>query len=341
MELKRAELLKEWKGSRLRPAYLLAGEDASAKLEALRELKAAFKADDFNLREFSGEVASEIAAILSEALTMPVFSDRRLVIVKNPRVPAEARSALAEYLKDPLKSTTLVLLSDEKKLDPKDALVRAASACGAVCVFSHLGEEEARQRLQAEAMKAGKTLNEEAAAALVAEAGTDWSILSQELEKAALFSRSRTIGLEDVLECLGYQKSADPFALTRLIEGRRLKEGLAHLRRLLKGGRPEEQAFRALNQINASIYRQFRAKRMVGAGTPPEAIFRTLRLHSYWDRDYLAQLSKIPESRLKADLRRCLRAETGLKSQAWLDPRIELEHLVVDLCRTSQALAAG
>jgi DNA polymerase-3 subunit delta len=275
-------------------------------------------------------------------MTLPVFQERRLVVVKNERLPAEARDAFAGYLKDPLASTTLVLFSEERKADPKDALVRAASAAGAICVFSPLKEGEAQERLQAEARKAGKTLAPEAAQALVAEAGTDWGILSQELEKALLYAgSSKEISAEAVLECLGYRKSSDPFALPRLIGARRLKESLSHLRRMLAEGKPDEQVFKALHQITNAVSRQFRAKRMLAAGLPPEEIFRSLRLNSWWDRDYLGNLARLGERRLVRDLSACLAAETALKSKSWLDPRIELEHLVVALCGADQALAAA
>ena len=336
MELKAHELLKEWKAGKFRPVYLFVGEDAAGKSEALAQLKTALNADDFNLREFSGDVAAESAAIVSEAATLPVFSERRLVIAANPRIPAEARQALAAYLKEPLASTTLVLMSEERKPDPKDALTRAASSAGAVCVFSPLKEEEAVERLRSKAKAAGRDISEEAASALVAEAGTDWGILSQELEKALLFSKPRNeVASEDVLQCLSYQKAADPFALTRLIQDRRLKESLAHLRRLFKDGKADEQAFRALSQISAAVAKQLRAKRMSAAGASPEEIFRALRLNAYYDRDYLSKLARLPERRLVRDLKSCLRTEAGLKSKSSLDPRIELEHLAVDLCSSS------
>jgi len=333
MELRPHELLRELKAGKFRPAYLFLGEDAAGKLEALSALKTALQADDFNLREFSGEAGSESAAIVSEAATLPVFSDRRLVIVKNPRLPPEARSLLAAYLKDPLLTTTLVLFSDERKPDPKDALTRAAASAGAVCLFAPLREEEAVERLRSKAQTAGRAISEEAASALVAEAGTDWGILSQELEKALLFSKPRNeVAAEDVLQCLGYQKAADPFALSRLIQSRRLKESLEQLRRTFKDGKADEQAFRALSQIAASVAKQLRAKRLASTGASPEEIFKALRLNAYYDRDYLLNLSRLTEKRLVRDLKRCLKTEAALKSKSWLDPRIELQHLVVDLC---------
>ena len=331
MELRPEELAQECKSGRLRPAYYLLGEDASGKALALKELKASFKADEFNFREFSGE-AGEVPGILSEAQTLPVFSERRLVLVSNPRIPPEGRQALAQYLKDPVKTTTLVLLSEDRKPDPKDPLAKAASACGALCLFGPLREEEAQERLKALARKAGKALSPEAAALLVAEAGTEWGTLSQELEKLMLFSTSREIKAEEALQSLGYQKAADPFALTRLIQERRLKESLQHLQRLLRSGRPEE-AFRALGQIAAAVSRQLKAKLLLKAGSSPEEVFRALRLHQYWDRGYLKTLEGFPQERLVSDLKLCLATEADLKSKAWLDPKLELELLAAGLCR--------
>ncbi|MBI5240533.1 MAG: DNA polymerase III subunit delta [Elusimicrobia bacterium] len=333
METPYAALVKEWQAGRFRPVYYFVGEDASARNEAATALKAAVKPDGFNLADFSGDLAGGAAAVISEAMTLPVFADRRLVVVESPKLPAEARSALAAYLQSPNPSTTLVLFSEERKLDPRDSLLKAAAAAGAVVLFKPLREEEAVARLQAEARRAGKTISPDAAEALVAEAGTDWAILKQELEKAALFAaQAPAIGPEHVAACLGYQKSVDPFALPRLVQSRQLKAALAHLQRLFQEGKPDDQAFRALNQIGSAVQKQLRAKRMLRAGRSESEVFSALRLHSYWDRDYLPFLKRISEARLRRDLGACLEAEVSLKSRSWLSAPQEIERLVVDLC---------
>lgn len=331
MELRVGDLLKEWETGLLRPVYYLLGEEASAKTEALARLKARFKADDFNYREFTDAEAAE--AVVAEAMTFPIFSDKRLVIVNNPKIPAAAKTAFVEYLKDPLKSTTLVLLSEEKKADLKDALTAAASRAGAVGVFSPLKEEDAQDRLVAAARQAGKILSPEAAATLVAEAGTNWSILRQELDKALLFRASaKELSQEDVVQCLGFRKSADPFALSKLIQERKLPDCLAHARRLLSDGKVEDQVFRIVSGLSQAVAKQLRAKRLLQARQAPEAILRALRLHQYWDRNYLEAVGRLDEKRLIADLKKCVATEARLKSKSWLDGRLEIEKLIVDLC---------
>lgn len=329
MEVRLEQLAKEWKAGQFRPAYCFFGEPAAAA-GALKSLKAALGCDDFNLSVFSGDF--DAAAAVADALTPPAFSPRRLILVENAKLPATARQLFAEYLAAPLESTTIAFISEDKKPDPKDALARAVGACGAVCVIGPLSEDEAQRRLQQEAQKAGKTLDADAAAALVSEAGTDWTVLRQELEKALLFCAGKTVSRADALACLGYQKALDPFALPRLIQGRGLKESLGYLRTLFETGKADDQAFKALSQITGAVTKQYKAKRLIKAKTPPDAIFKTLRLHSYWDRDYLAQVGRRSEESLRRDLEACLETEVSLKSKAWLDPRMEVEHLVIALC---------
>lgn len=339
MELSPADLLQEWKAGRFRPVYYFFGEEPAAKAGALTELKAAFKPDDFNYAEFSGEADSQAAAAVSECLTIPVFAERRLVVLRGAKLAAAARAVLADYLKSPCPTATLVLFSDDKKPDAKDALAAAAAKAGAICVFGPLGEEEARRLLRQAARQAGKEITDDAVETLLAEVGAQWTPLRQELDKMILFcAGEKEIGLAAAAACLGYRKAADPFALTRLIQNRDLKASLRQLRRMFEDGKPEEQTFRALSQINASLLKQLRAKLLQRAKTPPEQIFRALRLHHYWDKDYLAGLTRFSENRLKNDLRRCVEAEAALKSKAWLDAGLELEMLLADLCAADAAM---
>lgn len=337
MELKPNDLAAEWKAGKFRAVYYLFGEESAAKADSVLKLKALFKPDDFNLREFSGDPNSEHPAIISEALTLPVFADRRLVIVRSPKIPAEARAAFADYLRAPSTTTTLVLLSEDRRPDKKDALANAAAAAGAVCIFSPLTEEEAVERLLAEAKKAGKNLDPEAAAALAGEAGTDWGILSGELEKALLFAGKATdIGMEAVSASMGFRKATDPWAFERLVSARDLKACLTYLREAFADAKPDEVVFRSLAQARAAYLKQLKAKRMLKAGTSTRDIEMKLRI--FYDRDFFARAQRVSEERLRRDLRRLLEVETDLKSKAWLDAKIELECVVVELCTPTARL---
>jgi DNA polymerase-3 subunit delta len=331
MDLRPSDLLKEWQSGKFRPVYYLFGEESAAKIDSLLKLKELFKADDFNLFEFSGEPISEAPTVVGEALTLPVFADKRLVIVRSPKLPADARATYAAYLKSPSLTTTLVLLSEDSRPDKRDALATIAGAVGAVCTFAPLTEEEAVERLLSEAKKAGKAMAPEAAAALVAESGTDWGILVGELEKAISFAgQNAEIGLEAVSTSMGFHKAIDPWALEKLTQGRDLKVCLNYLRDAFSGVKPEEVVFRSLAQIRNGYLRQLKAKRLLKSGMPQREIETKLRI--FYDNGFFARAARVTEERLRRDLRRCLEVEADLKSKSWLDAKLELENLVVELC---------
>ncbi|HAZ07522.1 MAG TPA: DNA polymerase III subunit delta [Elusimicrobia bacterium] len=338
MELRGADLLKEWRTGKFRTVYYLFGAESAAKADAVIKLKELFKPEDFNLREFTGDPASEAPAAVSECLTLPVFAKRRLVIVRSPKIPAEARAVFAEYLKSPSPTTTLVLLSEDKKPEKRDALAAAAAAAGAVGIFAPLSPEEAVERLRAEARKAGKVLAPEAAELLVGEAGTDWSILNGELEKLLLFvGKAAAIGVDAVLPCLGHRQSADPWTLEKLVQGRDLKACLVYLAEAFTGTKPDEIVFRGLALIRGGFLKQLKAKRMLKAGLSQRDI--EVRVRIFYDGDFFSRLDHVTEERLRRDLRLCLEVETDLKSKSWLDAKLELERLVVELCTPSSKLA--
>ena len=333
MELSGADLAKDLKAG-ARGVYYLLGEEAADKETARRLVEKTLACDEFNTRVFSDGLDEKTPDILAELDTLPVFSARRLVTVKAPAFPAALKKALAEYLKNPAPQTTLLLISDERKPDAKDALAQAARSAGVVAVFGPLKDETAQARLVAAAQKAGKTLPGNVAGLLVREAGTGWTALAQELEKLLLFCAGKAdITEEDALLCLGYRKAADPFALSRLIQERQAGPVLAHLRRFLADGKPQDQAFRAMAQMSAAVQKQLRARILTDAGRPAADITRALRLHPYWDRDFLRLSARLGERRLRADLLICLRTERALKSQSWLDAGAEVEAAAARLCR--------
>lgn len=327
MELTPSAVSQEWKSHKFRPAYLFLGEDDAARQQAFAELKAAIDADPFNLCEFSTEPVEDIVSAVS---TLPMFADRRLVLVKNPRLGAAAKKAFAEYLKDPNAAAILALESEDKRPDSRDALTSAVAAKGAVVVFQPLREDEAARRLVAEAEKAGVALDEEAAELVVEEAGTNWGILRSELAKMLLFAKGRkTLGREEALACLGYRRDANPFDLPRLVLARDRAGALKNVRRLLEEGADE---FQLLAQVRAAVNRLFKAKRLAAAGRPQAQIFGELRLHPHFDRDFLKLAAQTNEAKLVRGLKACLDVEVSLKSKAWLDGQVELERLIAYLC---------
>ncbi|MBI5244737.1 MAG: DNA polymerase III subunit delta [Elusimicrobia bacterium] len=325
---------RDWKAGRFRPAYLFAGEDAAAKAAALKALKKALKVDELNVSEFSGDAEDQAAEIVSVCRTAPMFSERRLVVVRSLRFKAEARRALAAYLAEPVPTTTLVLFATDgaaQKKGEKDILADAVARHGLTLTFGPLGTEEAAARLKEEARQAGFELPEEAVAAILDEAGTSWGILKGEVEKIRLFLKGRkSCGPEDVLACLGFRRDAGPFELSNAIERRDLKASIGALQRMLEEG---SSGYEILPQISRAVNSQVKAKRYLKAGVSSFEMWGKVRVFGPRQQPFLKALEALSETRLLNDLKACLRTEADLKSKTWLDPGVELGQLVGRLCR--------
>ena len=73
---------------------------------------------------------------------------------------------------------------------------------------------------------------------------------------------------------------------------------------------------------------------MQRAGVPVDQIGRSVRIFNAWAAGkFIDRLGKLTETRLRRDLKRCLQTETDLNSKSWLDPRLEVERLLIDVCR--------
>lgn len=337
MELTPAQAEKEWTSGKFRPSYHLLGEDPAAKSTWIGRLKALLNPNPFNYGEYASD--ADPRDVVSAALTPPMLAARRLLVWKTQKLSMEARKRLAEYLSDPLASTTVVLCTEDRKADPKDLLIGAVAALGGLITFRPLREDEAVAGLRQAASDAGATLPADAAELLVEEAGLQWGVLRAELDKLLLFTKGRTeIGRDDVVSCLGYRQASNPFDFPRLLEKRDEPLCLRQLHRLIEDG---VEPLRLLYQTSATLNKLLKAKRMRSCGLPETQIFRELRLNSYYDRDYLRRAAAWNEACLIAGLRACIELEARLKSRAWLEPAIELERLAASLCGRGRPAEAG
>ena len=93
-------LRAEIAGGRLRPAYLLAGEEALLREDALAALRGAVLtggAEDFNFDRLEGD-ATTPGAVLDAVRTLPVMAERRLVVLREPETRRGTARGVADVL---------------------------------------------------------------------------------------------------------------------------------------------------------------------------------------------------------------------------------------------------
>jgi DNA polymerase III subunit delta len=250
-----------------RPVVLVFGPDVglvSERVNALIETVVDDPSDPFALARLDGEtLAAEPSRLIEEALTVPLFGERRAVWVKaSGRNIAPAVEALLAAHSD---CRVIIEAGDLRRNAPLRTLCeRARNAAALPC---YADSEHDRARLIDEEMRAaGLTLAPDARALLIGLLGGDRAASRNELRKLALFARGgRQVGLDDVTAVVS---DASALALDDIVDAAfagRAADLEARLAKARTAGTAAGSMFFAAQRQVAQLHRWRSA---VEAGTP-------------------------------------------------------------------------
>ena len=320
-------LAEELAAERIRPAYLLAGEEAFLRDRCLAALRAAVlgeAANDFDLERLDAERCSP-AQLRGALSALPVLAKRRLVILREPEARRGRADALIEALaagvRELAAQSQTVLVVSAARIDKRSAWVRAfVEPAALVACDVPKGTRAASAFVSAEAARRGIALGVGAADALAEAAGPQLLRLGNELEKAALLAGpGERVSREHVLEAVSAVADDKIWELTdATFEGRRA-DALAALAHLLEGGLA---APLVLGALASHLRRLTRAREGEAIGGHPMVVKRIE-----------SQARRQPVARLLAGLRAAEQADERLKGLGSLPAERVLERLVLLLAR--------
>lgn len=315
----RAELAK----GRLRPAYLVAGDQALLRDEAIAAVRAAVLAggaDDFNLDRLDGTSLTP-GALRDAVATLPVFAPRRLVWLREPEAGRGAARALPDALAALVAEIpeTTVLLVTAVKVDRRARWVRAFSEPAAlVACEAPQGGAALLGFVRAEAARQGLTLEGGVAELLAERVGPELLALRHELEKAALLAAPATRLTRAHVEAGVVALAEEPvWDLTDAIGEGRVRDAVPLLARMLSGGAPPPLLLASL----ASHFRRLLRVRTGGNVAGPPFVVRKLE----------RQAQRFTPGRLLSALRAIHDADLALKGEGGVPAEISLERLVLGL----------
>jgi len=332
-KLTAAQLKKNLAAGDFAPVYLFTGEDVFRKKAAVKEIINILNPDDFNLtREDCGQL-KEMGDVLLTANTMPVFADKRLIVLNNvDKLNKTPLAALLKYLENPLESTCLVLLhNDSKKLKKDKSLSSALSEDSAEVLFEELKGASLQKWMKENFAAKGLNVNNDALSLLEELAGADLNALTMEIEKLSLLlikREDKTVTEEDILSSIGYSKEENPFALNNAITSLNKKEALKITDNLLKAG---EEPIAILNKISSSAVKLFRIKRLSEAGMASFQITERAGLFP-WESRMVAMARSLPPSKvmLKA-IDKIIEADFGFKTSSADNAAVVLKGIILSL----------
>ena len=319
------ELNKEISAGRVRPAYLLAGEEALLRDDALAALRGAVlsgTADDFNFDRLEGESAT--AAGLEDAVrALPVMAPRRLVVVHEPETRRSASRELLDSLPALLASlrdqSGCVLVVVAARPDGRARWVKAfADPAVRVDCEPPAAGRELESFIAREARRQSVDLARDAAELLAERVGPQLLLLRQEIAKVALLAGPGEKVERSHVEISCGQLAEEPiWDLTDAIGAGRSVDAVILLSRMLAAGAQAPPLLGALAS-------HFRKLARIGSGGkvagPP-----------FVQRKLASQARRFSAPRLTDCLRAIHRADLGLKGAGSLPADLTLERLVIYL----------
>jgi DNA polymerase III subunit delta len=311
------------------PIYLIVGDDEAEMSRLAGELSALVEDElrVFNLeRMYAGEKGAAPADIVESARTLPMMSDRRVIVVlRAERILKPKRRKAADeeeaddggaaddtdlldaYVKSPEPRTTVAFVASD--VDRSRRLYKSLQKQATIVECWGLkGSRDARVDLRdvartAEGLvkqavaDAGQQIDAVAARLVAERAGTDIATLRGDVERLLLFAAGKKkIDLKDVQEIVSAETAQDDWAVTNAIQ---------------RGDTAE-----ALRQVGLALE----------SGAVPYMILGQL---GWFVREKLAMTDA---RRVPAAVDALFRTDLDLKSSGG-DARVLLERLVVELCR--------
>ncbi len=236
------KLFDEVKRNAAHRIYFLYGPEEFLKKEFVAELiKSRLPGQNraFNLDIFYGDDFDR-DSFVDRISTFPLFSERRLVVLKNfDSLSAANQDFVLESIERLSESAILVVeaLSPKPDTARMKKLEQLAERLGLAFCFQHLSDDETIERVRTRLEREGHRIAPEALELLVESVGTHLVDLANEIEKIALSTDAGApIGREDVAAVVGRYRTESLFRLLDQIGWGEPGEAIVMMHRVIDGG---------------------------------------------------------------------------------------------------------
>jgi DNA polymerase-3 subunit delta len=354
--------ISEVAAKNLRPAYVFVGDEVffyeQCRRALLEHLVPAglrdFSLQDLDLAEIS--VAQVIDRARTPSLMAPfqVFFIRGVKNLYTRGSHAEELAAIEAYLKNPNPDAVLIFIADHisipadarrMEMQDRDRYERIRETLGDYCGMVELARVEEADGIRwiiDQGQKQGITVPPDAASELIDSLGADMMLVTQELEKLALYAlEKKEISLEDVETMVLAAKQRNLYELSDAISAKDKARALAVLDALLSSSEGDEGAIghlymlaRTFRQMLVILEKNVRDSRAIW-----QALWQGFRVPPFAAEDIIRQARRYQaRSELTRALKLIARADMALRSNP-PSKRLVLEQLVMQLAEEPGAAA--
>jgi DNA polymerase-3 subunit delta len=280
---------------------------------------------DFNLTVLHGRdlKGSELA---DQARTLPVFSDRRVIIVKNlNEAPADQLEIFSAYLDDPVPETQLLITT--ATIDKRRKFFQKFAQKGEIVEFRKFYENQIPLFVREQAKGYGRTFTGPALSLFCRRLGSNLAEIVGEIEKLVSYVGDRDFFEEDdVAAIVADTRTESVFALIDALCAGQTGEALRLLDRLIGDGQPP---LVILTMLTRHFRQLWKTRSLLAQGVAQKDLSRQIGINPYFLNNLLAQANRYADAQLRDIFPRLLAVDQALKSSG--DPRGYLENLLFAL----------
>ena len=282
---------------------------------------------DFNLNVYFGNESKGVD-IVDSAQTLPMFAERRAVLVKRAeQLKAESLEVLLPYIQNPANSTCLLLTGT--RIDQRKKFFLELKKHGALVEYKRLYDNKLTGFIQSESLKNGKPIDSAAAEMLAALIGNNLQELSSQIEKLLVYVGKRAgISVDDVRAMASSSKAFSAFELAKYLGLRDLPNSIKSLDALFLNGEETPMILGALTQHFRKLWR---IRELLDEKKPHADIGRELNIHSFFLGEVVQQARNFTRSDLKRIFDEFYRCDVESKSGG--HPYSLMHGLVMGICR--------
>ncbi len=333
--MKPDEFAKSLDRGEIAPLYYFHGDEPyliERGVKRLVQIAAPADTRDFNMDVYYGKDCSG-DEILAAAQTLPMFAERRVVLVKRSgELSTAAMEKLAGYVEDPSPSTCLIF--EGEKIDQRKKFFLEVKKHGNLVELKRPYENQLGQFIREEAALHGKRIEPAAMEALIFLVGNNLHELAAEIEKVALFIGVRdTIGMTDIREIVSDTRVDSIFELTDAVGRKDLARALRTLNTILRDG---EAPLMVLAMLSRHFRQLWRVGELSDKGVTSAEIAKAVGINPYFLKGIMEQARNYRVTELKGVFELLFATDLALKTSGG-KPASLMERLLMDICNKSQA----
>lgn len=295
-------------------------------LQAIRDAVVLPQDRDFNLTLFHGR-EFKAGQVIEQARTLPMFAERRLVIIKNlHEASADQLDGLLAYIEDPVPETVLLLTAE--KIDARRKLYQLLKKTGIAIEFKKIYDNQLPSFVRELAKASHITLTGGALKLFCKRVGTNLAEVQGELEKLVGYLGERDLADEsDVAAIVSDTRIESVFDLTDALGQGDSSTALKLLDRLLAEG---QAPLMVLAMMTRHFRQMWKIKELTAHKVPQKELPKRVGVSPYFLRGLMQQAGRFESRHYRQIFSRFLATDLALKSSG-SEPRMHLEQLVLEI----------